>query len=361
MNERIDGTLEMIKEAEENRRGRKIVVWGNNPAGELIRLLLMYRYKTAASFCVDDPERAYSEMPCRSPETLDGRSSGYYVIVAVGYRPSITERLEKYGYKKGCDYTYFSDCAVEVRDGYYEDGHGNVITGNYSEADICFLGCGSTVKIGDNVSLASSHIYAYSGSEIELGGDSVFLDSCIYAYSGAVFRTGSSSIYNRLYAQLYDDSAVSIGDEFVVYSFPGKQFVIHSQPDTSVTVGNRCTFSYGISLMSQDGHSIFDVRTGKNINSTKEISAKRNIIIGDHVWIGYDVSVLYTTDIGNGSIIGAGSTVKGRIPNNCIAAGAPARVIKRDVAWGQINASDDINICGADNIALTSDGEREKQ
>lgn len=355
MNERIDGIQVMIKEAAANCRGRKIAIWGNNPAGELIRVLMMYQYKTAASYCVDDPEHSYSEIPCHSPDMLDGKPDEYYVIVAAGYRPSITERLVKYGYKKGCDYTYFSDCAVEVRDGYYEDGHGNVITGNYSEADICFLGCGSTVSIGENVSLASSHIYAHSGSVTELGRDSIFLASCIYTYSNAVFRSGCSSVFNRLYAQLYDDSAVSIGDEFIVYSFPGKQFVIHSQPDTSVTVGNRCTFSYGISMMSQDGHSIFDVRTRENINSTREISSKRNIIIGDHVWIGYDVSVLYTTDIGSGSIIGASSTVKGRIPNNCIAVGSPAKVIRRDIAWGQINASDDINICGADNIALTAD------
>ena len=42
-------------------------------------------------------------------------------------------------------------------------------------------------------------------------------------------------------------------------------------------------FSNDVFLRSNDGHSIFDIATGKNINSTQEIGKKRKIEIGNHV------------------------------------------------------------------------------
>lgn len=53
------------------------------------------------------------------------------------------------------------------------------------------------------------------------------------------------------------------------------------------------------------------------------------VVIEDNVWLGELVSVLPGAHIGRGSVIGAGSVVKGRIPPDSIAVGAPAVVIKR--------------------------------
>ena len=52
------------------------------------------------------------------------------------------------------------------------------------------------------------------------------------------------------------------------------------------------------------------------------------VAIGDRVWIGEGVCVLPGAKIGDGCIIGAHAVVKGEIPANSIAVGAPARVIK---------------------------------
>ena len=109
MNDRIGGIEAMMKDAAENGRGRKIAIWGNNPAGEMLRLLLMMNYRIAVSVCVDDPEHSYSDMPCFSPDVLDGKSAEYYVIAAVGFRASVRERLERFGYRAGADYSYFCD------------------------------------------------------------------------------------------------------------------------------------------------------------------------------------------------------------------------------------------------------------
>ena len=53
-----------------------------------------------------------------------------------------------------------------------------------------------------------------------------------------------------------------------------------------------------------------------------------DITIGDNVWIGGNVVITPGVKVGNGVVIGAGSVVTKNIPDNCIAAGNPARVIR---------------------------------
>ena len=51
--------------------------------------------------------------------------------------------------------------------------------------------------------------------------------------------------------------------------------------------------------------------------------------IGRDVYVGMGVSILYSGDIGDGSVIGAGSTVVKPIPPYSVAVGCPARVIRK--------------------------------
>ncbi len=52
------------------------------------------------------------------------------------------------------------------------------------------------------------------------------------------------------------------------------------------------------------------------------------VSIGNNVWIGENVCILPGVNIGDGCIIGANSVVNGDIADNCMVAGAPAKVIK---------------------------------
>ena len=63
----------------------------------------------------------------------------------------------------------------------------------------------------------------------------------------------------------------------------------------------------------------------KNIRTimTKEIHIKKN------AWIGARVSILPGVTIGENAIVGTGSIVTKDIPDNCVAVGNPARVIKQ--------------------------------
>ena len=63
------------------------------------------------------------------------------------------------------------------------------------------------------------------------------------------------------------------------------------------------------------------------------------IHIGKNVWLGANVTVLPGVTIGDGSIIAAGAVVTRDVPENMIAAGVPAKVIravkKEDIKVGK--------------------------
>ena len=53
------------------------------------------------------------------------------------------------------------------------------------------------------------------------------------------------------------------------------------------------------------------------------------VSIGDYAWIGMNCLILKGVSIGEGAMIGAGSVVTRDVPPFCLAAGAPARVLRR--------------------------------
>ena len=52
------------------------------------------------------------------------------------------------------------------------------------------------------------------------------------------------------------------------------------------------------------------------------------VIIEDGVWIGDKVTILPNVRIGKNAVIGANSVVTKDIPENCVAGGIPAKIIK---------------------------------
>lgn len=55
---------------------------------------------------------------------------------------------------------------------------------------------------------------------------------------------------------------------------------------------------------------------------------KTGVYIGKDVWIGANVVILPGVKIGKNAIIGAGSVVTKNIPDNAIAYGNPAKIVK---------------------------------
>ncbi len=61
----------------------------------------------------------------------------------------------------------------------------------------------------------------------------------------------------------------------------------------------------------------------------RALKSKGEIRIGNNVWIGDKVTILGGVTIGDNVIIGANSVVTNSVGNNCLIAGAPAKVIKK--------------------------------
>lgn len=86
-------------------------------------------------------------------------------------------------------------------------------------------------------------------------------------------------------------------------------------------------FSLGIQIHNTDYHSILD-SNGNRINYGKDI------VIGNHVWIGMYCTILKGTHISENTMVAAGSLVNSQFGKpNTIIAGRPAIIKKENVSW----------------------------
>ena len=89
----------------------------------------------------------------------------------------------------------------------------------------------------------------------------------------------------------------------------------------NIFIGKNCDISDNVIICSGT----------HNIGSSSRRAGRgngKNITIGDGSWIGVGSIILSGVNIGDGCIIGAGSVVNKSVPNNVIAAGNPAKIIK---------------------------------
>ena len=123
--------------------------------------------------------------------------------------------------------------------------------------------------------------------------------------------------------RLGQDSQILIGENVTCTS----GVTVSATEGTTVRIGDDVMFASSNQVRADDGHPIFDVRTGDRVN------VSRDITIGHHVWLAGGAVVLGGVSIGDGTVIGYGSVVTRDVPNNCIAVGSPAAVVRRDTAW----------------------------
>ena len=61
----------------------------------------------------------------------------------------------------------------------------------------------------------------------------------------------------------------------------------------------------------------------------KGLEFAKPIKVGDNVWIGGSSTILSGVTIGDNSVIAAGAVVTKNVPEDCVVAGCPAKIIKR--------------------------------
>jgi acetyltransferase-like isoleucine patch superfamily enzyme len=89
---------------------------------------------------------------------------------------------------------------------------------------------------------------------------------------------------------------------------------------SAVTIGDNCMLANGVYITDSDWHDIYN---------RLAMGAPLPVTVKANVWIGDGVTVCKGVTIGENSIVGAGSVVVHDIPANTVAAGNPARVVKR--------------------------------
>lgn len=99
---------------------------------------------------------------------------------------------------------------------------------------------------------------------------------------------------------------------------------------TKLVIGEDCMFSRCIHIATTDSHSIISDETGKRVNPAKDI------IIGNHVWLGYCTNINKGVVVGDNAVVAGHSVVTKNVPSNCVAAGLPAKVVKEHINWNRI-------------------------
>lgn len=113
-----------------------------------------------------------------------------------------------------------------------------------------------------------------------------------------------------------------------------------------VRIGRDFMGSFQTSVRTTDAHGIYDLTTGRLLNSPQGIT------VGDHVWIGQGAILAKGTRIGTNVVIAARSFVQKQvIPDNCIAGGTPTRVLRENTVWDR-RMTPDLFASDADRDAL---------
>lgn len=119
-------------------------------------------------------------------------------------------------------------------------------------------------------------------------------------------------------------------------------------PNASITIGNNCsigeynhitacnkiTIGDGLLtgryvIISDNAHGGLSTEESLIIPVKRDLISKGGVIIGNNVWLGDKVAILANVHIGNNVIVAANAVVTKDIPDNCIVAGVPAKIIKK--------------------------------
>jgi acetyltransferase-like isoleucine patch superfamily enzyme/coenzyme F420-reducing hydrogenase beta subunit len=123
--------------------------------------------------------------------------------------------------------------------------------------------------------------------------------------------------------QLFQNATLTLGNGFIN---AGATLAIKFNS----SIGNGFLCGRHFAMHDSDFHRIINVGDRQHINRPKAFK----VVIGDHVWCGEGVRIMKDVNIGSGSIIGAGALVTKSVPENSLAVGVPAKVIKSNVTWG---------------------------
>lgn len=147
-------------------------------------------------------------------------------------------------------------------------------------------------------------------------------------------------------------------------------------PERALVIGDRCVFGAGSTITAHEsieigddvwcGQRVFisDASHGYQDPETpigRQLGAHHPVSIGSGSWIGHGAMILPGTCIGRNVVVGAGSVVRGDVPDHSVVVGVPAKVVRRlepGVGWVSTDGSGDVRPAWtADQVAAVLAGE----
>jgi acetyltransferase-like isoleucine patch superfamily enzyme len=94
-----------------------------------------------------------------------------------------------------------------------------------------------------------------------------------------------------------------------------------------VAIGRECILADRVMLIDFD-HGVVDVEQPIRLQGIY----KRDVSVGNNVWIGYGACLLRGVSVGDNAVIGTNSVVTKSVPDNAVVGGVPARVLRMRAA-----------------------------
>jgi acetyltransferase-like isoleucine patch superfamily enzyme len=91
-----------------------------------------------------------------------------------------------------------------------------------------------------------------------------------------------------------------------------------------IEMGEDVKIGRNVTIRDNNGHHLLSVRGYKE---------SKPVIIGNHVWICEQATIMQGVKIGDGAIIGARAVVYSNVPPYSIVSGNPAQVVDENVYW----------------------------
>lgn len=134
---------------------------------------------------------------------------------------------------------------------------------------------------------------------------------------------------------------IIVGDFTYIADSEFESHVTHFYPWSrdKLIIGKFCQIAAGVEFMMNDAnHQMNAVTTfpfytlegwDMEVPKAEDMPFKGDTVIGNDVWIGQNATILPGVHIGDGAIIGTGSVVGSDVEAYTIAAGNPAKVIRK--------------------------------
>jgi len=136
----------------------------------------------------------------------------------------------------------------------------------------------------------------------------------------AHWRSNRVGLSGPVILHTWEGGKIEIGDH------TGASSVVISSR-SGVRIGRHVNIGGNVRIFDHDFHAL-DAEVRRSPRDAAEC-ATRPIVIGDDVFIGTNSIILKGITIGDRAIIGAGSVVTKNVPADCIAAGNPARIVRK--------------------------------